>query len=89
MGAIASRATRITDGMLMASAQALADSAAPGQMLPPLRDVQSVSKRIALAVGLAAQKDGVAAPMDEAALREAIEVHFWKPEYRAYERQPL
>ena len=89
LGAIASRATRITDGMLMASAQALADSAAPGQMLPPLRDVQAVSKQIAFAVGMAAQKDGVAAPMDEPALREAIEAHFWKPVYRTYERQPL
>ena len=88
LGAIASKATRITDGMLMASAQALADSASAGQMLPPLRDVQAVSKKIALAVGLAAQRDGVAAPMEESALREAIEAQFWKPVYRVYERQP-
>ena len=89
LGAIASKATRITDGMLMASAQALADSASGGQMLPPLRDVQAVSKKIALAVGLAAQHDGVAPPMTEEALRSAIEADFWKPHYRQYERQPI
>ncbi|EPJ80068.1 malate dehydrogenase [Pseudomonas sp. CFII64] len=88
LGAIASKATRITDGMLMASAQALADSAGAGQMLPPLRDVQAVSKRIALAVGLAAQRDLVAEPGSEQALREAIDEHFWYPVYRNYERRP-
>ncbi|HEX8544415.1 MAG TPA: NAD-dependent malic enzyme [Pseudomonas sp.] len=88
LGAIASKATRITDGMLMASAQALADSAGAGQMLPPLRDVQAVSKRIALAVGLAAQRDLVAEPASEQALRDAIDEHFWYPVYRNYERRP-
>jgi malate dehydrogenase (oxaloacetate-decarboxylating) len=89
LGAIASKATRITDGMLMASAQALAESAAAGQMLPPLRDVQAVSKRIAFAVGMAAQRDGVAAPLTEQALQAAIEEQFWYPVYRHYERRPI
>ncbi|WP_313054791.1 NAD-dependent malic enzyme [Pseudomonas lopnurensis] len=84
LGAIASKATRITDGMLMASAQALAESAGAGQMLPPLRDVQSVSKRIAFAVGVAAQRDMVAPPLSEEALQAAIEAHFWHPIYRQY-----
>ncbi|WP_397453254.1 NAD-dependent malic enzyme [Pseudomonas sp. NA-150] len=89
LGAIASKATRITDGMLMASAQALAESAGAGQMLPPLRDVQAVSKRIAFAVGLAAQRDNVAAPQSEEALQAAIEQHFWQPVYRQYARRPV
>ncbi|MDB5993482.1 MAG: malate dehydrogenase [Pseudomonas sp.] len=88
LGAIASKATRITDGMLMASAKALAESAGTGQMLPPLRDVQAVSKRIAFAVGMAAQRDMVAAPLSEAALQAAIEQHFWQPVYRQYARRP-
>lgn len=87
LGAIASKATRITDGMLMASAKALAESAGAGQMLPPLREVQAVSKRIAFAVGMAAQHDGVAAPMAEDALRASIEQHFWQPVYRQYVRR--
>ncbi|MBK5401472.1 NAD-dependent malic enzyme [Pseudomonas sp. TH39(2020)] len=88
LGAIASKATRITDGMLMASAQALAESAGAGQMLPALRDVQAVSKRIAFAVGMAAQRDSVAPPMSEEALQAAIEQHFWQPVYRQYVRRP-
>lgn len=88
LGAIASKATRITDGMLMASAQALAQSAGAGEMLPPLRDVQAVSKRIALAVGQAAQRDGVAAPLSDEALQASIDEHFWKPVYRQYARRP-
>ncbi len=88
LGAISSKATRITDGMLMASAQALAESAGTGQMLPPLRDVQAVSKRIAFAVGMAAQRDSVAPPLPEEALLAAIEQHFWQPVYRQYTRRP-
>ncbi len=88
LGAIASKATRITDGMLMASAQALAESAGPGQMLPSLRDVQAVSKHIAFAVGMAAQRDGVAPPLSEDALQDAIEQQFWQPIYRQYVRRP-
>jgi malate dehydrogenase (oxaloacetate-decarboxylating) len=88
LGAIASKATRITEGMLMASAQALAESAEAGQMLPPLRDVQAVSKRIAFAVGKAAQRDSVAPPQSEEALQAAIEQHFWQPVYRQYARRP-
>ncbi len=88
LGAIASKATRVTDGMLMASAQALAECAAAGQMLPPLRDVQSVSKRIAFAVGMAAQRDSVAPPQSEAELSAAIEKDFWQPVYRSYVRRP-
>jgi malate dehydrogenase (oxaloacetate-decarboxylating) len=87
LGAIASKATRITDGMLMASAQALAESAGAGQMLPPLRDVQAVSKRIAFAVGMAAQRDSVATPLSEEALQASIEQHFWQPVYRQYARR--
>lgn len=85
LGVIVSQASRVTERMLMASARALAESAKAGEMLPPMRDVQVVSKKIALAVALAAQADGVAAVADEQALREAIEAMFWEPRYRTYE----
>mgnify|MGYP002759799155 CR=1 FL=1 len=85
LGVIVSQASRVTERMLMASARALAESAKAGEMLPAMRDVQVVSKKIALAVALAAQADGVAAVQDERALREAIEAMFWEPRYRSYE----
>ncbi|MGE7993017.1 NAD-dependent malic enzyme [Pseudomonas sp. NPDC089554] len=85
LGVIVSQATRVTERMLMASARALASSAKQGQMLPPMGEVQAVSKAIALAVALAAQEDGVAPKQDERALGEAIEALFWEPRYRTYE----
>lgn len=85
LGVIVSQATRVTERMLMASARALASSAKQGQMLPPMGEVQAVSKAIALAVAQAAQEDGVAPRQDERALGEAIEALFWTPRYRVYE----
>ncbi|MFR0717776.1 NAD-dependent malic enzyme [Enterobacterales bacterium BD_CKDN230030183-1A_HGKHYDSX7] len=84
LGVIASKARRVTERMLMASARALADSAQAGEMLPPMNEVQRVSKDIALAVALEACAEGVAPQQDEAALREAIEATFWEPKYRDY-----
>ncbi|MFK0093478.1 NAD-dependent malic enzyme [Pseudomonas sp. NPDC090592] len=85
LGTIVSRATRVTERMLMSSARALAASAKAGEMLPAMSDVQEVSKVIALAVALAACEDGVAQEMDEQTIRESIEAMFWHPRYRAYE----
>ncbi|AUA33288.1 NAD-dependent malic enzyme [Pseudomonas sp. SGAir0191] len=85
LGTIVSRATRVTEGMLMSSARALAASAMAGEMLPAMSDVQAVSKAIALAVALAACEDGVAGETDEQTIRESIEAMFWHPQYRCYE----
>jgi len=85
LGVLVSHATRVTERMLMASARALAASASAEDMLPPMSEVQTVSKAIALAVALAAQADGVAPPASEQSLREAIETMFWVPRYRTYQ----
>lgn len=86
LGVIASGATRVTDGMLMAAANALGaaspmkqDQDAP--LLPPLRDIVKLSKQIALEVGKAAQAEGVAPKLGEPELRALIEERFWKPVY--------
>ncbi|MBT4146718.1 MAG: NAD-dependent malic enzyme, partial [Gammaproteobacteria bacterium] len=99
LGILASRASRVTDGMLMAAAIALSESVAsienanshtdssePG-LLPPLDDIRKVSKGIALAVGLQAQDDGVAVKTSLGALQEKIEQTFWKPCYHPVKQQ--
>jgi malate dehydrogenase (oxaloacetate-decarboxylating) len=65
LGVVASGASRVTDNMMLAAARALGanspalkDSSAP--LLPPLRDIRRVAAEIATAVGIQAQKDGVA-----------------------------
>ena len=91
LGAIASRATRITDNMLMTSSRVLADSSplateGSGPLLPPLSQSRSLSKIIAKAVFLQAVADGVATNLPEEAINAAIERNFWEPAYREFRR---
>ena len=89
LGIIASRATRVSDNMIKAAAQALAALAPTRQdklagLLPPLANIRSVSRSVAKAVGAQAIKDGLA----EIALTEvedALEANFWEPVYQPYE----
>src|SRR3954453_23725358 len=69
LAAIAVHARRISDGMLMAAARALADVSParlnPHAPLPPLvSELRDVSLRVAQAVAMQARKDGLAEPMD-------------------------
>ena len=88
---MASGATRVTDSMLMASSNALADcspklSNPDADLLPDINDIQQVSKIIAFKVAKAAMEAGVAPMVSDELLHEAIEANFWKPEYRQYRR---
>ncbi|WP_415860198.1 malic enzyme-like NAD(P)-binding protein, partial [Salmonella enterica] len=66
LGIISSGALRVTDEMMMAASEALAShsplvNTGSGLVLPPLTDIQQVSKDIAFAVGKMAQQQGGAA----------------------------
>src|SRR5882672_3783563 len=86
---VASGATRVTDGMMLAAARelgrnspAVADPTAP--LLPPLTDVRRVAANIATAVGLQAQADGVAPKTSEDELRSKVEAAQWTPAYPSF-----
>ena len=86
LGVVASRARRITDGMFLAAARALAENSpalksADGALLPALTELREVSMKIAFAVGVEAQRAGVAPPVTPERLREAIISTQWTPEY--------
>ncbi len=88
---IAARANRVTEGMLMAAANALANCSpivtrGEGAVLPALGDIREVSKRIAVAVAKQAQAEGKALHTSDEVLNDAIEANFWFPRYRAYRR---
>lgn len=91
LGVLACGAKRVTDAMLMSASRALA-SCSPmatngdGALLPPLEDIQDVSRQIAKMVAKTAQLQGQALQISDAALDEAIEANFWQPEYRKYRR---
>ena len=83
LGALLSRAQRITDHMIAAAAHAVAeltDTAAPGApLLPPVDDLRTTSARVALAVALAAAHDGVADRPGITA--DAVRAAMWQPRY--------
>jgi malate dehydrogenase (oxaloacetate-decarboxylating) len=83
LGSLLSRARRITDHMITAAAQAVAeltDTTRPGaSLLPPIDDLRATSARVALAVALAAAHDGVA---DRPGITAgAVDAAMWKPQY--------
>ncbi|MEU6223428.1 NAD-dependent malic enzyme [Streptomyces sp. NPDC047042] len=86
----ASRATRVTDRMMVAAARAVGDCAAryapddgdaPAPLLPPLRDMRDAVREIALAAATAAVQDGVAPKATREEMRAAVEAAQWNPEY--------
>jgi malate dehydrogenase (oxaloacetate-decarboxylating) len=83
LGAILSRARRITDHMITASAQAvagLADTTTPGApLLPSIDDLRTTSAHVALAVAQAAADDGVAGQPGITA--DAVSAAMWQPRY--------
>ena len=91
LGVLAARAKSITDNMLTAASQALADISgdyekAPGAILPPINVIREISKKIAYAVARQAIEDGVAVPMTKENLERRLETNFWLPRYRTYRR---
>jgi malate dehydrogenase (oxaloacetate-decarboxylating) len=86
LGVVASRARRVTDAMMLAAARTLAGNSpalkdASASLLPPLTDLRRVAAEIAVAVGIAAQKDGVAAQVTDDGLRERVMATQWTPAY--------
>jgi len=91
LGILASKAKRVTDGMIMASAKKLADLS-PTQkdkhanLLPPIADSRKVGLLVGEAVGKQAIADGVAQVTDEKAFEEVLHAYVWEPVYLPYER---
>ncbi|MEZ5094507.1 NAD-dependent malic enzyme [Nocardioides sp.] len=84
LGVAACRASRVTDGMVGAAADALAglvNAYRPGaSLLPSLGELRMVSATVAVAVARAAEAEGVA----EAPLTDPVQQVFarmWQPEY--------
>jgi malate dehydrogenase (oxaloacetate-decarboxylating) len=85
LGAIVSRATRISDGMLAAAASAVSSLVTvrqPGaSLLPHIDDLRSVSLTVAVAVAEAADAESLAR-VRLVDLEQEIQDAMWQPEYR-------
>ncbi len=91
LGIISARAKRVSEGMIMAAAKALAElsptcSNPHAALLPPLESLRAVSLKVALAVGQQAQNEGLARVKGEA-FELAIHTHLWEPVYAPYKRR--
>jgi malate dehydrogenase (oxaloacetate-decarboxylating) len=92
LGVTVARASRITDKLIAAAADAVAqlsNATRPGApLLPPVRDLRPVSAALAIAVVRAAVAEGLA----QAEVTNPIQqVHdaMWRPEYPKLETKPL
>jgi len=86
LGVIASDAQRVTDGMFVVAARVLSecspamnDPDAP--LYPPLECVREISRKVALAVGVEAQRVGVARPTCFEELEHHVTNKMWNPRY--------
>ncbi|AZI42602.1 NAD-dependent malic enzyme [Deinococcus psychrotolerans] len=87
-GAIISRAREITDSMIMAAAETLADETVQygGLVYPPISVIREVSIKVAVRVARQAIFEGVAAEkrvrnLTDEELASFVERRFWKPHY--------
>jgi malate dehydrogenase (oxaloacetate-decarboxylating) len=91
LGALAVGASRVSDGMFMAAARALANSSPARDnpkhnLLPPVGGLREVALTVALAVALQAQKDGLANEVRMDQIDQRIRSKVWVPEYLPYRR---
>lgn len=94
LGILASKAERVTEAMLITCSKTLAAHSPlatreTGGLLPPVEEIEMISRAIAAEVARAAQLDGVAPQIDEAQLAANIDKTFWRARYTAYKRSSL
>jgi malate dehydrogenase (oxaloacetate-decarboxylating) len=91
LAVVASGACRVTEPMMLAAARTLgANSPAikdpSASLLPRLTDIRRVAAEIAFAVGVQAQKEGVASKISEDELRRRVHETQWAPAYRNFSK---
>jgi malate dehydrogenase (oxaloacetate-decarboxylating) len=91
LGALAVGAGRVSDGMFMAAAKALASSSPARDnpkhnLLPPVSALREVAMTVALAVALQAQKEGLVTDVSTDQVEQRIRARMWTPRYLPYRR---
>ena len=89
LGALAVGARRVSDGMFMAAAKALARSSPARDnpkhnLLPPVSALREVAMTVALAVALQAHKEGLVTDVSTDQVEQRIRGKMWTPRYMPY-----
>ena len=91
LGALAVGASRVSDGMFMAAAKALASSSPARDnpkhnLLPPVSGLREAAVTVALAVALQAHKEGLVTGVSTDQIEQRIRAKMWTPRYVPYRR---
>ncbi len=86
LGALAVRATKVTDSMFTAAARDLAEQVSEedldaGKLYPPLADMRKITRSIAHAVARQAIEEGLAEEDPEKSVEELVDELVWEPAY--------
>jgi malate dehydrogenase (oxaloacetate-decarboxylating) len=89
LGALAARATRISDGMFLAASRAVSAFVTPqqeaqGLLLPDLKDIRRISAAVALAVAREARDSGLGSRLDDEQLAALVARGQWEPRFTPY-----
>lgn len=89
LGALVARATRVTDGMLMAASRAVsgmvtAEQEAMGLLLPEMEEIRRTSAAVAVAVARTARDEGVGRQLDDAQLERLVVRAQWDPHFTPF-----
>jgi malic enzyme len=93
LGVLISEASRVTDSMFLAAAQALtsftcAQEAADGALYPRLRHLREVSRLIAFKVARTARDEGCGRSLADEEIKAGIEDFCWSPAYNSTITRP-
>ncbi|HSX12847.1 MAG TPA: NAD-dependent malic enzyme, partial [Chlamydiales bacterium] len=92
LGAIASKATKVTDKMFLKAASVLSQHSPMlkephGTLFPAFENLRSIIRTIGIAVAKVAQEEGVAEKTSDDQIEKKIDQTMWFPEYPNYVRE--
>jgi len=85
LGVILSEASRVSDGLFLAAARALAEFAAKqpanGSLFPSLKELRAVSRLVAFKVAQMARDEGAGRTLEDESIQKELDELIWMPEY--------
>jgi len=89
LGAIAVKTRRVTDGMFIATAKALAAMSpelktAGAGLLPPISEMRDISYKLAVAFAKQARDEGLTEKLTDAEIEKLVQDKMWAPTYQEY-----
>jgi malate dehydrogenase (oxaloacetate-decarboxylating) len=93
LGALVSKASKVTDGMFLAAARAISKMVTPGEeeqglLLPDMEAIREVSARVATAVAIEARDAGLGRLLSDRELEGVVRKAQWQPQFSPYRPGP-